>query len=162
MRSSSETPPGCKGSCRRIGWKGENYCVPVVVYHEGSWLVSGSTELSRGTPHSYHQEFGLLLFCQHPRVTKPQLGQYLSQSDWCWFKLILGSSSLLLRGSKDLSLAVGHESECPHSGTRYCQILSDCLDIIRFCHIYCLAQHKPIPSLPVLSNIITNSNAPIH
>ena len=27
--------------------------------------------------------------------------------------------SVLLRGSKDLSLGVGHVSECPHSGTRY-------------------------------------------
>ena len=40
-------------------------------------------------------------------------------SDWCWFKLVLGSCWLLSQWSKDLSLAVGHVSEYPHSGTRY-------------------------------------------
>ena len=40
-------------------------------------------------------------------------------SDWCWFKLVLGSYSLLLRGYMDLSHAVGHVRECPHSGMRY-------------------------------------------
>ena len=59
-------------------------------------------------------------------IAKLQLGLSLAkwgrispQSDWCWFKLVLGSSSLLLRGSKDLSLTVGHESECLYSGTHY-------------------------------------------
>ena len=33
--------------------------------------------------------------------------------------LVLVSSLLLLRGSTDLSLAVGHVSKCPHSRTRY-------------------------------------------
>ena len=34
-------------------------------------------------------------------------------------KLVLGSCWLLSQWSKDLSLAVGHVSEYPHSGTRY-------------------------------------------
>ena len=46
-------------------------------------------------------------------------GRISPESDWCWFKLVLGSSSLLLRGYMDLSPAVGHVRECPHSGTRY-------------------------------------------
>ena len=45
--------------------------------------------------------------------------EFRQKSDWCRFKLVLGSSSLLLRGCTDLSLAIGHVSECPHSGTRY-------------------------------------------
>ena len=46
-------------------------------------------------------------------------GRISPESDWCWLKILLGSFSLLLRGYTDLSLAVGHVSECPHSGTRY-------------------------------------------
>ena len=32
-------------------------------------------------------------------------GRISPESDWCWFKLVLGSSSLLLSGSTDISLA---------------------------------------------------------
>ena len=46
-------------------------------------------------------------------------GRISPESDWCWLKLVLGLSSLLLRGYTDLSLDVGHMSECPHSGMRY-------------------------------------------
>ena len=46
-------------------------------------------------------------------------GKISPESDWCWFKLVLGSSLLLLRGYTDLSLAVGHVSEYPHSGMPY-------------------------------------------
>ena len=35
-------------------------------------------------------------------------GRISPESDCCWFKLVLGSSSLLFRGYMDLSPAVGH------------------------------------------------------
>jgi len=53
-------------------------------------------------------------------------GRISPESDWCWFKLVLRSSSLLLRGYMDLSPAVGHVRECPHSGTRYSNSASSC------------------------------------
>ena len=39
-------------------------------------------------------------------------GRISAESDWCWFKFIFTTPT-------DLSLAVGHVSECPSSGTRY-------------------------------------------
>ena len=62
-----------------------------------------------------------LSFWATERLFISKWGRISPESDWCWFKLVLGSSSLLLRGYMNLSPAVGHIRECPHSGTRYCQ-----------------------------------------
>ena len=64
-----------------------------------------------------------LSFWATERLLISKWGRISPESDWCWFKLVLGSSSLLLRGYMDLSPTVGHVRECPHSGTRYSVLL---------------------------------------
>ena len=80
-------------------------------------------------------------------------GRISPESDWCWLKLVFGASSLLLRGYMDLSPAVGHVRECPHSGTRY--FLYICVIVMRDIGIYrVIALYKVLSSSIKLCKIL--------
>ena len=82
--------------------------------HYAHWLKNAQTNII-GTSVGFGKRVTERLFIS-------KWGRISPESYWCWLKLVLGSSSLLLRGYTDLSLAVGHASECRHSGMRYCSI----------------------------------------